>query len=54
MLLSLGGILGWRGILDGPTFSERSEREAKPTDVHGVDNKRSALVARQLSADDAQ
>ena len=31
-----------------------SEREAEPTDVHGVDNRNSTLGARQLRAADAQ
>ena len=31
--------------MDGPTFSERSEREAAPTDVHGVDHRKSPLGA---------
>ena len=31
-----------------------SEREAEPTDVHGVDHKQRPLGARQLRADDAQ
>ena len=31
-----------------------SEREAWPTDVHEVDNRKSSLEARQLRADDAQ
>ena len=53
-LLNLVGIISWRGIFDAPTFIERSEREAGPTDVHEVDNKRSSLGARQLRADDAQ
>ena len=36
--------------MDGPTFSERSEREVKPTDVHEVDHRNSTLGARQLRA----
>ena len=31
--------------MDGPTFSERSERKAEPTDVHGVDNRQRTLGA---------
>ena len=31
-----------------------SEREAQPTDVHGVDNRKSSLGVRQLRAADAQ
>jgi hypothetical protein len=53
-LLILGGILaGGASWMVRPLASD-SEREALPTDVHGVDHKRSALGARQLRAADAQ
>ena len=54
-LLSRCGVVWFGGasMMVRPLASD-SEREALPTDVHEVDHKRSALVARQLRADDAQ
>ena len=40
-------------MMSRPLASD-SEREAEPTDVHGVDHENSPLGARQLRADDAQ
>ena len=51
--------LMWDSGVGGASWMPRplasvSEREAEPTDVHGVDNRKRTLGARQLRADDAQ